>query len=753
MFDVQKPLRAFPVKRGLLISGLTVLLSACTATDATDPAASSSEASLPIASTPIASTPIASSQPAVSSSQAVISSASAGQSSQVTESSQSSNSSASASVVPVPVSSAPASSSIASSSVTSASSAPAIQWQHCADEKSVCYFNGASQVRFGAQDQWVVVDVSGSIACQSSNFGGDPLQGVRKTCQVPVTTTVKEPPQSSSSSSSQAPAVEWKHCADGQEVCYFEGRSRVRFGAKGEWLTKTATDSIACNTRAFGGDPLPNAKKTCQVPKGTTVKAAPRPPVASGELEPLSTAKVVFSRRLVAKSHVSDGTDYQRGGKREFAGPMGANAVSYNGYQYVVFYSGKDRSKANSKAKVQVGRRQIAGGNWEFTTLKNYSLSSEDGHNRPIIAISKGDGVIHIGFDHHATPQFNYAKTKVGVADSPESVTWNNDVFKYQKNAGLGNNVFNQGLTRVTYPIFTSLDSGNLILYFRGGSSNNGAMIVGKYDATDHKWKFTKTFSSPKGNYKGNTKTRSPYTSRGIQVNADGDLQVTWVWREFLGTKGCHQSSRNFKNCTHGLYFAKSSNEGTTWQNNDNKTVANINSKNLIGIGNIDGPVVDIPGSLEPTNVGNTSAIDPKTGDMHVMLLHKKRASDSKPVIHHYIGTPKGKWTGGPSSFSANGAAIRFVGDYAVALIDRSKAQVFVAKRSEKFQTWREIKIPKLPVSNNKKESATGGFITWDTSRLDKEGIASILWHFTSPNLLKGEPSAIWTYDIQLMEK
>ena len=190
-----------------------------------------------------------------------------------------------------------------------------------------------------------------------------------------------------------------------------------------------------------------------------------------------------------------------------------------------------------------------------------------------------------------------------------------------------------------------------------------------------------------------------------------------------------------------------------TWQNNKGKTVANINTKNLIGVGNIDGPVVNVPGSLEPTNVGNTSAIDPKTGDMHILLSHKKRASDAKPVIHHYIGTPKGKWTGGASSFTANGADIRFVGDYALAFIDRSKAQVFVAKRSEKFQTWRKLDIPKLKVSNNQTKAPTGGFITWDTSRLKAEGIATMLWHFDSSNLLKGEPSPIWTYDIQVMDK
>ena len=50
----------------------------------------------------------------------------------------------------------------------------------CAAEDTTCMCNGT--VSYGAGASWVEKDVSGSIACSNSAFGGDPNVGVFKTC-------------------------------------------------------------------------------------------------------------------------------------------------------------------------------------------------------------------------------------------------------------------------------------------------------------------------------------------------------------------------------------------------------------------------------------------------------------------------------------------------------------------------------------------------------------------------------------------
>ena len=101
----------------------------------------------------------------------------------------------------------------ASSSAASVSSAPTAPpqtgWKLCANGQETCQFEGVSQVRWGAEDSWIVKDgVTGQIACTNQAFGGDPLRGTFKRCEVPVGTTVVTGTASSTSSSSASPAPE-----------------------------------------------------------------------------------------------------------------------------------------------------------------------------------------------------------------------------------------------------------------------------------------------------------------------------------------------------------------------------------------------------------------------------------------------------------------------------------------------------------------------------------------------------------------
>lgn len=91
------------------------------------------------------------------------------------------------------------SSSLSSSSLNNSSSQSAASsrsgervWQHCAAQHDYCFYEGVSQVRYGANDTWVTLDAENEIYCSDKVFG-DPLRGVLKTCQVLASATVITP--------------------------------------------------------------------------------------------------------------------------------------------------------------------------------------------------------------------------------------------------------------------------------------------------------------------------------------------------------------------------------------------------------------------------------------------------------------------------------------------------------------------------------------------------------------------------------
>ncbi|MGY0314124.1 hypothetical protein ACV4QK_19820 (plasmid) [Alteromonas macleodii] len=88
-----------------------------------------------------------------------------------------------------------------------------------------------------------------------------------------------------------------------------------------------------------------------------------------------STPILLGNSLLVDKSHTSDGSDRAENGKPRFSGVMGAQAVTYNGYQYVVYYTAKDRGGYGDLfAEVVVARRKITGHDWQHATLPVYRL-------------------------------------------------------------------------------------------------------------------------------------------------------------------------------------------------------------------------------------------------------------------------------------------------------------------------------------------------------------------------------------------
>ncbi|MBK4735135.1 S8 family serine peptidase [Noviherbaspirillum pedocola] len=131
--------------------------------------------------------------------------------------------------------------------------APAQKWVQCATEDNTCNFSGTHLVRYGANNSYAYQTIASTVSCTNDVFG-DPMVGVRKTCEYDANST---------------PAVSWAQCANEWGVCNFSGTRQVRYGANGSYAYKTATASVSCTNDIFG-DPAYGIAKTCEYASNST---------------------------------------------------------------------------------------------------------------------------------------------------------------------------------------------------------------------------------------------------------------------------------------------------------------------------------------------------------------------------------------------------------------------------------------------------------------------------------------------------
>ncbi len=149
-------------------------------------------------------------------------------------------------------------------------------WTNCAAEGGTCSFSGTMTVRYGANGAYFYQNATGSIACTSAAFGGDPIYAVAKSCDYgsaggPINTPTRTPtrtntpvgPTPTPTRTATPGAGTWTLCASENATCSFSDTMVVRYGAGTSFFYRSATGSIACSNTAFGGDPIPGTVKQC----------------------------------------------------------------------------------------------------------------------------------------------------------------------------------------------------------------------------------------------------------------------------------------------------------------------------------------------------------------------------------------------------------------------------------------------------------------------------------------------------------
>jgi hypothetical protein len=147
-------------------------------------------------------------------------------------------------------------------------------WAVCAGEGQLCQISGDAMVRYGVDGKYVFRNTNASLPCTVESFGSDPVIGKRKQCEVSTTwrsesryrwwrDAGQESVGVGRGGSTEAPT--WRTCASEGGVCEFAGDAKVRYGANGRYITLTGNQRLECSVRAFGGDPTPGTRKTCEV--------------------------------------------------------------------------------------------------------------------------------------------------------------------------------------------------------------------------------------------------------------------------------------------------------------------------------------------------------------------------------------------------------------------------------------------------------------------------------------------------------
>ncbi len=144
-------------------------------------------------------------------------------------------------------------------------------WTATASEWASFVLTAPRRVRYGAQATWLERDLpAGQVLCTNAFFGGDPLPGVVKGCEV--------------WDGGGGSTTGWTYLADEWGAFTLASSGVVRYGANGTWVERALPSGQgACSNAFFGTDPLPGVVKHCEIrDSGTPPPPPPPPPPPTG---------------------------------------------------------------------------------------------------------------------------------------------------------------------------------------------------------------------------------------------------------------------------------------------------------------------------------------------------------------------------------------------------------------------------------------------------------------------------------------
>jgi hypothetical protein len=194
--------------------------------------------------------------------------------------------------------------------------------------------------------------------------------------------------------------------------------------------------------------------------------------------------------------------------------------VSFGDTQYIAFY--------DAERYMVLGKRKLGGSNWQLKRTA-YQGNTSDAHNCISIMVD-GDGYLHVSWDHHNNA-LRYCRTV-----QPGSLELTDKMPMTGKNE-----------SRVSYPEFHKMSSGDLLFFYRDGSSGQGNLVINQYSTATKQW------VQLHSNLIDGEKKRNAYWQ--ACVDEKGTIHISWVWRESPDVAS-----------NHDLAYARSTDGGVTWE-------------------------------------------------------------------------------------------------------------------------------------------------------------------------------------------
>jgi rhamnogalacturonyl hydrolase YesR len=236
--------------------------------------------------------------------------------------------------------------------------------------------------------------------------------------------------------------------------------------------------------------------------------SAAQPLVASVSVEPSHTGRFVpISEDAFAGSSVNVVAGLQH------------TLFTSGDLQYAAFYAGD--------GTLALAKRRLGSDEWEVRRTEHRGRVA-NAHNTVSLAID-GAGYLHVAWDHHNN-RLNYARSV-----APGSL----ELGPKQPMTG-------QREDRVTYPAFMRLPDGDLLFFYRDGSSGRGNLVLNRYATSASLW------SQVHGSLIDGEGERSAYPA--ITVDGSGTVHLAWVWRRTPDVA-----------TNHHIAYARSKDGGLTW--------------------------------------------------------------------------------------------------------------------------------------------------------------------------------------------
>jgi len=243
----------------------------------------------------------------------------------------------------------------------------------------------------------------------------------------------------------------------------------------------------------------------------------------------ISTCFLLLFANLLTKAQSVSNVDFGWAGNSINTIVFRKNSLtSFKDTQFIAYY--------NAEAFVVIGKRALNSNKWQLKQTP-YKGKIRDAHNSISIAVD-GTGYLHVAWDHHGS-RLRYAKSvAAGSLVLTEELPMTGNLSK-----------------AVTYPEFYNLPDGNLLFFYRDGSSGSGNLVINRYDV------HTKAWTQHHQNLIDGEKVRNAYWQ--ACVDAKGTIHLSWVWRESPDVAS-----------NHDMAYARSDDGGVSWKNSTGESYA-----------------------------------------------------------------------------------------------------------------------------------------------------------------------------------